>query len=289
MLTPIFETNSKWFTIKNASYELMDAAKAQGLKYSYPNHTVDGVPLYWRPFFQKMAGVEIEPLPVKDTITVFVHEYPEVNEKRQLTHHGDFEITVKLEKELWTAIKANAKYYSAYEISEAREDGLMLADFSGWHYGLESIKNLVKQGYEVKLIDDRTRVEVILPQDFTRAVGGCNNLKAKVAEYKAAKAKAKEEAEAKKAELEAIKVTVIANGEMVVTETEPEGPILADTTNIHGVGSKFVITETHIWYLDLHGMDGDNFSLNNVAGRYRGWCVPYTAELDERLRSLAKK
>ena len=69
----------------------------------------------------------------------------------------------------------------------------------------------------------------------------------------------------------------------------PEGDRLMDRQTIYGVGDWFIIGPDHIWYVRNNGMDGDNWSANNVrtggAGAI-GWCVPFDPALAERLREI---
>ena len=68
-----------------------------------------------------------------------------------------------------------------------------------------------------------------------------------------------------------------------------DGERLLDTQDVYGGGSWFVVTPTHIWYVRNNGMDGDNWSQNNVrtggAGAI-GCRIIYNAELAEKIREL---
>ena len=69
----------------------------------------------------------------------------------------------------------------------------------------------------------------------------------------------------------------------------PEGERVSDTSNVYGGGDWFVIGDDYIWYVENNGMEGDDWSLNNVqtggAGAI-GWRVPYDEDLAEQIRSL---
>lgn len=69
-------------------------------------------------------------------------------------------------------------------------------------------------------------------------------------------------------------------------EAFPAGERVLDTSNIMGSGDMFIIGEDHIYYISIHGMDGDNWGANNIGGSGRGWRVPYNAELAATLRRL---
>lgn len=70
-------------------------------------------------------------------------------------------------------------------------------------------------------------------------------------------------------------------------QATPAGDVVHDTFTVHGSGSRFVIGADWIWYIQNHGMDGDDWSGNNVstggAGAI-GWRVPFTADLAARIR-----
>lgn len=71
----------------------------------------------------------------------------------------------------------------------------------------------------------------------------------------------------------------------------PEGDVILDTQNIYGGGDWFVIGTDAIWYCENNGMDGDNWSYNNVrtggAGAI-GWRMDYDKQVEFILRLLAK-
>lgn len=70
-----------------------------------------------------------------------------------------------------------------------------------------------------------------------------------------------------------------------------QGERLMDTQNIYGGGDWWVIGADGIWYVMNHGADGDAWDWNNVitggAGAI-GWRIPYSQELADELRQLAK-
>ncbi len=72
----------------------------------------------------------------------------------------------------------------------------------------------------------------------------------------------------------------------------PAGDRVFDTQDIYGAGDWFVVGPDYLWYVQNNGMDGDNWSLNNVrtqgAGAI-GWRVPATSPLAEELRRLASE
>jgi len=72
-------------------------------------------------------------------------------------------------------------------------------------------------------------------------------------------------------------------------EHSPDGERLLDTQNIYGGGDWFVIETDRIWYVRNNGMDGDNWSNNNVrtggAGGI-GMYIPFDELIANELRTL---
>ncbi len=70
---------------------------------------------------------------------------------------------------------------------------------------------------------------------------------------------------------------------------QPDGDRLLDTQNIYGGGDWFVVGKSGIWYVRNNGMDGDDWSRNNVrtggAGAI-GWKIPENKIIENRLREL---
>jgi len=71
-------------------------------------------------------------------------------------------------------------------------------------------------------------------------------------------------------------------------DEQPQGQVVLDTRNIYGGGDWFVIDQDAIWYCQNNGMDGDNWSYNNVrtggAGAI-GWKTP----MDESVRNTLQQ
>lgn len=83
---------------------------------------------------------------------------------------------------------------------------------------------------------------------------------------------------------------IVANGERPAGKQQPTGEIVASTQTIYGGGDWFVVGPDWIWYVQNNGMDGDDWSRNNIitggAGAI-GWRVPYTADLAARIGGLS--
>lgn len=90
--------------------------------------------------------------------------------------------------------------------------------------------------------------------------------------------------------LEKIKNDIQADGIRPEDLSSPDkdGYRLADTQNIYGGGSWFVITPDKIWFVRNNGADGDNWSQNNVqtggAGGI-GWYIPYNKDIHDKIYS----
>jgi hypothetical protein len=90
-----------------------------------------------------------------------------------------------------------------------------------------------------------------------------------------ATAKARREAQARADE---IKQRIQSEGERPEGSHLLHGDRILDTQNIYGGGDWFVVTADSIWYVRNNGMDGDDWSRNNVqtggAGGI-GWRIPF--------------
>jgi hypothetical protein len=79
-------------------------------------------------------------------------------------------------------------------------------------------------------------------------------------------------------------------GERPAGDNEPVGNRLFDPQDIYGGGDWFVAGPEYLWYVRNNGMDGDNWSLNNVrtggAGAI-GYRVPASSPLADEIRGLA--
>ena len=89
-----------------------------------------------------------------------------------------------------------------------------------------------------------------------------------------------------------ISAEIRKTGEKPEGTYSPEGDRLFDTQDIYGGGDWFVAGPEYLWYVQNNGMDGDNWSLNNVrtggAGAI-GYRVPATSPLTAELRGLASE
>ena len=82
---------------------------------------------------------------------------------------------------------------------------------------------------------------------------------------------------------------IMDGGERPNGEHSPDGERLLDTQNIYGGGDWFIIETDRIWYVRNNGMDGDNWSNNNVrtggAGGI-GMYIPFDELIANELRTL---
>lgn len=109
-------------------------------------------------------------------------------------------------------------------------------------------------------------------------------------EYQA-RSRAEFEDQARRAEIKKLKSAVARFIEQHGTrpERQPVGRVVLDTKNIYGGGDWFVICDHEIWYVKNNGMDGDNWSYNNVrtggAGAI-GWTIPMDSQIEYALLCL---
>lgn len=105
---------------------------------------------------------------------------------------------------------------------------------------------------------------------------------------------AREQVSAKKKEM-ATKITslsrhILQTGTRPEHLAKPEGETLLNTFNIYGGGEQWVIQPDKIWYIRNNGMDGDDWSQNNIgtggAGAI-GTYIPYDEETASLLREMA--
>lgn len=101
---------------------------------------------------------------------------------------------------------------------------------------------------------------------------------------------AKNKENAIKIEVTKVKKFIEENGEYPKGDFSLSGVVLFDTADIYGGGDWFVIDSEYIWYVRNNGMDGDNWSANNVmtggAGAI-GMRVKKTEELESKLINLS--
>lgn len=92
-----------------------------------------------------------------------------------------------------------------------------------------------------------------------------------------------------KVELETLLREIMKDGERPTETAIPEGERYFDKQDIYGVGDWFVVGPEWIWYVRNNGMDGDDWSQNNVrtggAGAI-GWRVPRRDHIIARLERI---
>lgn len=87
--------------------------------------------------------------------------------------------------------------------------------------------------------------------------------------------------------IEAISQYICEHGEKPETNEFPTGETLLDSRNIYGSGDAFVIEpDNAIWFLVKNGMDGDNWSRNNLPGHI-AYRLPANETIATNLRQLA--
>jgi len=75
-------------------------------------------------------------------------------------------------------------------------------------------------------------------------------------------------------------------GEMPEMDKYPAGEDVLDTRDAYGTGSVFTINDEFVYFIEVHGMDGDDWNKNNIARHARGWRLPADPALIARIRAL---
>lgn len=91
--------------------------------------------------------------------------------------------------------------------------------------------------------------------------------------------------------LESISFLIRNTGEIPAGMNTPEGEKLIDKTNHYGGGFWYIVGVDGIWYVENNSHDGDNWDACNVKGVGPGgigWRVPYTEELAQKIRHIAR-
>ncbi len=116
-------------------------------------------------------------------------------------------------------------------------------------------------------------------------------LKAKEAEQKAQEQHEAFMLNGKKA-LSALGKQIQKEGVLADKGSVADGDIVHDTFDIYGGGERIVIGSDKIWSIRNNGMDGDDWSANNIstggAGAI-GWFAPKTPELERKIRNAVKQ
>lgn len=107
-----------------------------------------------------------------------------------------------------------------------------------------------------------------------------------------AKQEAARKVQVAKARLEEIKRDIQQRGTIPApSDNNARGERMFDTQTIYGGGDWFIANDTELWYVQNNGMDGDNWSRNNIttggAGAI-GWVIPRDEALVTELRELAE-
>lgn len=120
--------------------------------------------------------------------------------------------------------------------------------------------------------------------EINRGAGVVADEKRKAQEEEIRQAQAGKE---RKRAIAAIRDQIMKNGTMPPVGAWPTGETLLDTHNIYGAGDSFVIAKDSIWYIRGNGMDGDDWSRNNLPGSI-GWRIDFSEDTAAQLRQLAK-
>ena len=94
-----------------------------------------------------------------------------------------------------------------------------------------------------------------------------------------------------KLRVEEIENIIVKKGEFPKGDFNLDGDKLFNTQNIYGGGKWFVIDKDYIWFVRNNGMDGDDWSKNNIktggAGAL-GWRIKYDEKIENELVDLEK-
>ena len=141
-------------------------------------------------------------------------------------------------------------------------------------------------GWHLYSLDNR---EVSVRRAFDEINRGVEVVAREIAEREYEAEKAAEHKRQLKARADQIADYIRAAGEKPDGDHRPVGDYLLDTQNIYGGGEWFVIGETHIWHVQNNGMDGDDWSRNNVrtggAGGI-GYRIAFDQVIADELRHL---
>jgi hypothetical protein len=107
--------------------------------------------------------------------------------------------------------------------------------------------------------------EVSVRRAFDEINRGVEIVALEIAEREAAENRAIEHKRQVKTRASQIADYIRSTGEYPAGDHLPEGDRMLDTQNIYGGGDWFVVGQKYIWYVQNNGMDGDNWSRNNVA------------------------
>lgn len=133
------------------------------------------------------------------------------------------------------------------------------------------------------------RREVSVRRAFDEINRGVEVVAREIAEREAAEEAAAEHKREIKRRVFQIADHICHTGEKPEGDHLPEGDRVLDTQNIYGGGEWFVIGAEYIWHVKNNGMDGDNWSYNNVrtggAGGI-GYRIPFDQAIADELRSL---
>jgi len=185
-------------------------------------------------------------------------------------------LSARVPPDIWKLIARDMYYIRSEEDMEG------LADwggerYRGWAVGCREVeKTLVREAEKRATATEREEAKILL-------------------EREEAMKKRDKEVKVKKEELKLIINELhkaFENAEYPKDEFTLEGEEIQNpfnAQNIYGGGEWFVIREREIWYVQNNGMDGDDWSRNNVrtggAGAI-GVKLPYSKELAEKIRRL---
>lgn len=130
------------------------------------------------------------------------------------------------------------------------------------------------------------RREVDVSQAFDELNRGRDTVLAEIEAQKQADKLTRERRRQARVGIEKVSQYICEHGEKPEAAEFPTGETLLDSRNIYGSGEAFVIEpDNTIWHLIKNGMDGDNWSRNNLPGHI-AYRLPANETIAANLRQL---
>lgn len=182
---------------------------------------------------------------------------------------GTFQTYQRLERDLFKQL--NPRFISR----EEDEDGVGVA---GWNYDIKSLTTAIRAGHTIT-------IESVTCATIRELFDLLESLPAR-------RATQQQSASQRKERIAELKQYIVEHGEKPAGDNYAKGERVLDTSDIYGTGSWFVISANEIWFVKNNGMDGDDWSKNNVvtggAGAI-GYRIAFDAAIADELRSLGAK
>lgn len=212
------------------------------------------------------------------------------------TNGEDFSLwtlSARLPSDVWEKVKEYFNYYGSEEMMEGGCD-FWGESFRGWATTApEKVEQILREEAEKAATPlEREEVEILqekeraLMEEVVATIAKKEQLRELVSEVDEA-FRGAEIPDPKKESPEEASKYMSGFEKMKVSGESIDDPF--NETDIYGSGHYWTITPEHIWSIEIRGMDGDDWSRNNVetggAGGI-GWRIPRTEELVEKIRKI---